>query len=92
MAYMTEQDFLKRAKQAIKICDDELQKVPHSVNHLQVVWMCHTLGYKKATFFDVTHLNEYFEVTYNRDKDEFYVDKYTKVYNNAVKNDEIISA
>lgn len=86
---MTEQLFIKKAKQAIKMCDDELRDYPHEAAHLQLVWMSHILGSKKAIFFDISHLNEIYEVTYNIGKDVFYVDKYKKDYNNAIESDVI---
>ena len=67
----------------------------HGVNEITpddmyVVWFCKTLQNWKALVSGV-HITEYIEVTYNGDKQEIYVDVYTKMYNQClkdIKNDE----
>lgn len=48
----------------------------------------HELGYKKCTIWGQPMGNRYAEVTYNRDKDEMYVDIYQKIINNKISSDE----
>lgn len=46
-----------------------------------LVSFSHVLGYKKATLIDAGNNNRYYEVTYNKEKHEMYVDMYDKVRN-----------
>ncbi len=74
-----------------------LNKSFHSVNEITpddmyIVWFCKTLQNWKALVSGV-HIPEYIEVTYNGDKKEIYVDVYSKVCNQClkdIKNDEHI--
>lgn len=50
-----------------------------------VVWSCKTLQNKKALLSATFKGAPYFEVTYNGDKDETYVDVYKKEKNYVVK-------
>lgn len=49
------------------------------------VWFNYTLGNMKGMFIDTGKNNFYYEVTYNRVKDEIYLDKYAKVENKVIK-------
>lgn len=56
-------------------------------NQIYVVWMVKVLGNNKAlasTSVDGDGL--YYEITYNGISDEFYLDEYKKVSNEAIKN------
>ena len=59
-----------------------------SIDQLDLVWFAHELGYKKCTIWGQPMGNRYAEVTYNRDKDEMYVDIYQKIINNKISSDE----
>lgn len=48
---------------------------------VQVVWFSKTLGHWKGLFITLTSDTRYYEVTYNGNKDEVYVDTYNKVKN-----------
>lgn len=48
------------------------------------VWFNYTLGNMKGLFMEVGTAF-YYEVTYNKAKKEFYLDKYSKVENKTVK-------
>ena len=69
----------------------------HGVNEITpddmyIVWLCKTLKNWKALVSGV-HITEYIEVTYNGEKKELYVDVYTKMYTQClkdIKNDEHI--
>ena len=50
-----------------------------------VVWSCKTLQNKKALLSTTAYGAPYFEITYNGDKDETYVDVYKKNLNYVVK-------
>ena len=50
-----------------------------------VVWSCKTLQNKKALLSAAFKGAPYFEITYNGDKDETYVDVYKKEKNYVVK-------
>lgn len=50
-----------------------------------VVWMCKTLQNNKAMLSTTIHDGRYYEVTYNGDKEEVYLDIYKKEENVPVK-------
>lgn len=55
------------------------------------VWLAKALQNNKGLFSTDGVEGLYFEVTYNGDKQEFYVDSYTKTSNRAVKLSEVDS-
>lgn len=52
------------------------------------VWKCKTLQNMKYMISTTLHDGMYYEVTYNGDKDEVYLDAYKKFENKCVKLDE----
>ena len=81
---MTSYEFEKAAKNAvIQTLSENI-----SIDQLDLVWFAHELGYKKCTIWGQPMGNRYAEVTYNRDKDEMYVDIYQKIINNKILSDE----
>ena len=76
-------------KEFIKKCEDivagYLEKPNMSKNEIFVVWSCKTLQNKKALLSTTAKGAPYFEITYNGDKDETYVDVYKKEKNYVVK-------
>lgn len=81
---MTSYEFEKAAKNAvIKVLGEDIK-----ISQLEFVWFAHELGYKKCTLWGVPMGNRYAEVTYNRDKNEMYVDIYTKVSNTRIPAEE----
>lgn len=60
------------------------------VSEMFVVWMCKTLQNNKA-LIGVHHSPNYYEVTYNGDKNELYVDEYKgdKTETIRLKTDDI---
>ena len=58
---------------------------------LNIVWFCKTLQNHKALVMSTYgYFNEtYWEVTYNGDKDEYYVDEYIKTSNEVISGDDI---
>ena len=59
-----------------------------NISELDLVWFAHELGYKKCTIWGKPMGYKYAEVTYNRDKDEMYVDIYQKIINNKISSDK----
>ncbi len=81
---MTSTEFIEKAK---RIVADTMElevgiEVPHE--QIQLVWFAHELGYKKCTLYAPEMGAHYAEVTYNRCKNEIYVDIYAKVLNERV--------
>lgn len=54
-----------------------------------VVWQCYILGNRKWLLATTASDGMYFEVTYNKSKDEFYIDVYRKYENKCISNHEI---
>ena len=52
-----------------------------------VVWQCYILGNLKWLFSTTLPDGMYYEVTYNKAKDEFYLDAYKKFDDKCIKND-----
>ena len=81
---MTSYDFEKAAKNAvIDVLDEDI-----AIDQLEMVWFAHELGYKKCTIWGEPMGNKYAEVTYNRDKDEMYVDIYQKISNTKISSSD----
>jgi hypothetical protein len=87
---------LNRMKTAKKAVADSLNEVLSltgeelfTMDDIYIVWFCKTLqNWKALLSTDVITTGVYFEVTYNGDKNEMYLDHYTKVYNEAVPIEE----
>jgi hypothetical protein len=54
-------------------------------NEVYIVWMCKTLQNWKALAATPLPDNRYFEITFNGDKKELYLDAYQKESNEATK-------
>lgn len=68
-----------------------VKKVDLEPEDIHAVWLCKTLQNCKGLFY--IHLTEsglYFEVTYNGDKDEMYIDLYKKIDNVVVVKEDNI--
>ncbi len=52
--------------------------------HVYVVWQCHILGHKKWLLSTTLSDGMYYEVTWNSDKREFYLDAYKKFENRCI--------
>lgn len=82
---MNEKDFVKICKE--EIVDyvnnhlDSTDKVKISVDDVYVVWMCKTLQNNKALLSTTLPDGMYYEITYNGDKEELYLDAYKKWHN-----------
>ena len=81
---MTSYDFEKAAKNAvIDVLGEAID-----ISQLEMVWFASSLGYKKCTIWGEPMGNKYAEVTYNRDKDEMYVDIYQKIRNTKIQSSD----
>lgn len=59
-----------------------------SLNDVYVVWTCKTLQNFKALLSTTVSDGMYYELTYNGEKKEFYLDAYKKCENVCIKNFE----
>lgn len=57
-----------------------------TVDDVFVVWSCKTLQNAKALLSTTVSDGMYYEVTYNGDKNEIYLDAYKKFENKCIKN------
>ena len=63
---------------------DKTDEVKFSEEDLYVVWWCKTLQNWKALVSTTLPDGMYYEVTYNGDKNEIYLDVYKKFHNEAI--------
>ena len=81
---MTSYGFEIAAKNAvIRVCKEQFGE-EYDISRIQMVWFAHLLGHKKAILVDNGMNHRFYEVTYNREKGEMYVDAYTKVSNTVI--------
>lgn len=87
---MNEKDFVKLVKQTVvQYVNDRLDKTNDirriNVDDVFVVWMCKTLQNSKAMVSTTLPDGMYYELTYNGDKKELYLDAYKKWENKCIK-------
>ena len=80
---MTREKFEKEAKKAVLDALETAEgigaeDIEIGAEDLETVWFAHVLGFKKCLLYCPEMPNSYFEVTYNRDRDQMYVDIYKK--------------
>ena len=78
---MTSYEFEVAAKNAVLSVVNPQYKESFTIQDLSVVWMAHVLGYKKCILVDNGQNSRLYEVTYNKGRDECYVDVYEKALN-----------
>ena len=89
---MDNQKFVELAKKAVvgyfnsrkEITDEGLL----TKEDVYVVWLCKTLQNNKALLSTTVWDDMYYEVTYNGDKNEMYLDAYKKWDNKRIKIEE----
>lgn len=86
---MSSYDFCVAAKNAIIKVAKEKYGEDYRIEDVQVVWMVHLLGFKKGIYIDSGDNQRIYEVTYNRDRNEMYVDAYEKQSNTVVDRTKI---
>lgn len=74
-------EFVKTAKSALVHYLTDKRNYDIDESEVYVVWMCKTLQKNKALFSTTIPDGMYYEVTYNGDKNEMYLDAYKKWYN-----------
>lgn len=67
---------------------DVTDKKKITKNDVYVVWFCKTLQNHKALLSTTVSDGMYYEVTFNGDKDEYYLDAYKKWENVSISNRE----
>jgi hypothetical protein len=86
---MNEKDFVLLCKETVaKYANAHLDKTDGkkiTADDVFIVWMCKTLQNSKALLSTTLFDGMYYELTYNGDKKELYVDAYKKWENFAVK-------
>lgn len=83
---MNERDFIKLCKSTVvSYVNDKAQCKIIDEDDVFVVWHCKTLQNSKAMVSTNLLDGMYFELTYNGDKKELYVDAYKKQENIVVK-------
>lgn len=85
---MGNDDFLKLSKEIVKnYTNEHLDKTDNkeiTTNEVFVVWSCKTLQNNKALLSTTLFDGMYYELTYNGDKKEIYLDAYKKFENRAI--------
>ena len=92
---MNEQDFVKFCKnQVVNYTNEHLDKTDGKIiteDDVYIVWQCKTLQNNKALLSTTLFDGMYYEITYNGDNDEAYIDAYKKWENYKIE-DVIINA
>lgn len=83
MKDMTSYDFMVKAKKKVSAFLTDYHKKPIEWTDVFVVWQCKTLQNHKAILAAATPDKLMFEVTYNGDKAEMYLDVYDKIANHC---------
>lgn len=86
---MTSYEFEVAAKTAVIKVVKEKYGEEYDIAGIQMVWFTHVLGNKKAILIDLGTNARLYEVTYNYEKDELYVDCYQKTENVKLGSDDI---
>ena len=64
---------------------DKSDNVQITDDDVYIVWLCKTLQNHKALLSTTLHDGMYYELTFNGDKDEIYLDAYKKFENRCIK-------
>ena len=84
---MTNESFIKKAKELVeeytKAHIDKTDEMP--TFNVFVVWSCFILGNQKALLSTTISDGMYYEITYNKEKNEIYFDAYKKFENKCVE-------
>ena len=76
---MNNNRFIEKCKKIIKDYNDEHNSDTVSMDEILVVWSSKTLQNNKALLVTTTLNGMYYELTYNGDRKELYLDVYKKV-------------
>lgn len=87
---MTDIEFINLCKEEIcKYVNNHIDKsdnVEITIDDVYIVWMCKILQNNKALVSTTLSDGMYYEITYNGDKNETYIDCYKKWENYTIKN------
>ena len=76
---MDSRQFEELAKKAVNQVNSKI-----TLSEMFIVWMCKTLQNNKA-LISAQSTDNYYEVTYNGDKHELYIDEYQKNSNTCIE-------
>lgn len=86
---MKNDDFIKLCKETVVNYFNGRAEVTDAINitedNVFIVWSCKTLQNNKAMVSTTISDGMYYELTYNGDKQELYLDAYKKWENQAIK-------
>ena len=86
---MKNNDFEKLCKEIVRDYSnehlDKSDNVKITLDDVFIVWSCKTLQNNKAMVSTTISDGMYYELTYNGDKKELYLDAYKKLENKAIK-------
>ena len=89
---MIDKNTMKLIKETVRDytneCIDKTDKMQITVDDVYVVWFCKTLQNWKALASTSVPDGMYYELTYNGDKDEMYLDAYKKFENRCIRGEE----
>ena len=89
---MGNDEFLKKCKEIVRDYTnehlDKSDKKEITINDVFVVWNCKTLQNNKALLSTTLFDGMYYELTYNGDKKELYLDAYKKFENRCIKMED----
>lgn len=74
---LTTNAFLKKAKEIIQECYG-------AGDDIQIVWFGYVLGSMKTVLIDLGPNDFMYEITYDRDRNQIYADRYCKTTNKAI--------
>ena len=81
---MDEKEFVSLVKKTVAECAYAQQDIPITEDDVYIVWLCKILQNSKALASTSLFDGRYYELTYNGDKGELYVDVYKKDKNYTV--------
>lgn len=85
---MTSYEFEIAAKNAVvEVCKNE--GISITIADIHVIFLSDILGYAKTTLQIAGPEPRYFDVTYNRTKNEMYIDTYQKIANKLISGEKI---
>lgn len=87
---MGNDEFLNKCKEIVKQYEMEHLDKSDTIPEFEVfiVWSCKTLQNNKALLSTTLFNGMYYELTYNGDKKELYLDAYKKFENKCIKIEE----